>query len=199
MDREEMVRRWAETKLPTTLRSFKVNLKPSQLPWVTPAKSWARRPFSLLLTGKTGRGKTFFASFMLKAAVFYNYRISPEYFKGCDLDAQLLSAMLHSNYGDRSLVNRLKETELLCIDDIGQETIDQKTGRATDRIRRQYQEILDYRLEENLPTLLTSNFDINGLANFFMDVDGIGRMGSRLQLFEQWDFTGEDYRKETIN
>lgn len=194
-ERWEKSQEWFNLWIPETHRNIaRFDPKPSQLPWVDFSKIWARNPYSVILNGIPGVGKTHLMLCMLRLALLWNPKLMAAYYKSTELDARLLAAM-QSDGGDRQFIYRLRSYELLCIDDIGTETKDYKTGRASERIIRQYYDILDHRLDANLPTLLTSNLTIEQLSKHFKDFNDLERIGSRLQMFENWDIKGKDLRE----
>lgn len=109
----------------------------------------------LYLNGNFGCGKTYLLSAMLnelakkgkKVAIIYY----PEFLRS-------LKATFGDNEEYTSLFNKVKKAELLLLDDIGAETV---TEWGRDEVLGT---ILQYRMEENLPTFFTSNLTIEELA-----------------------------------
>ena len=109
----------------------------------------------LYLNGNFGCGKTYLLSAMLnelakkgkKVAIIYY----PEFLRS-----------LKSTFGDNeeytTLFNKIKKAELLLLDDIGAETV---TEWGRDEVLGT---ILQYRMEENLPTFFTSNLTVEELS-----------------------------------
>jgi DNA replication protein DnaC len=150
------------------------------------AKDWAKKPTSIFLCGGYGTGKTYFAFAMVRE-IFRKYPriIWPRYFTSPDLDSKLLKAS-KSDEGDSYLVNNFASQDLLFIDDLGRET-------KSDRLKRQYFEILNYRYVNELPTILTSNFNLDQLGDV-LD----GAIASRLQEWQIIEFNGPDLRKSKL-
>lgn len=147
------------------------------------ARNWAKKPSSVFLLGGYGAGKTHFAFAMLremfrKAPMV----IWPRYFSSPNLDSMLLKAS-KSEDGDEYELKKFGTEDLLFIDDLGRET-------KSDRLRRQYFEILNQRYTQNLPTILTSNFHLDKLAE---TLDGA--IASRIQEWQIIEFNGPDLRK----
>ena len=109
----------------------------------------------LYLNGNFGCGKTYLLSAMLnelakkgkKVAIIYY----PEFLRS-------LKATFGDNEEYTSLFNKVKKAELLLLDDIGAETV---TEWGRDEVLGT---ILQYRMEENLPTFFTSNLTIEELS-----------------------------------
>jgi DNA replication protein DnaC len=147
------------------------------------SKHWALDPCSVFLCGGYGSGKTHFAFAMLREMFRRCPRkIWPRYFTSPELDAKLLRAV-KSDEGDSFALRDLGEQDLLFIDDIGRET-------KSDRLKRQYFEILNYRYTQNLPTILSSNFSLEQLGDV-LD----GAIASRIQTWQIIEFNGPDLRR----
>ena len=148
-------------------------------------KEWAKRPFSLFLYGNKGSGKTRFA-FAIIREMFSAcpYRIWPRYYTSPELDSRLHRAIMDG--GDRDMVENLCHQDLLFIDDFGRET-------ESDRVKRQYFEIINYRYSYELPTILTSNFSLEIISEKLGDV-----VSSRIEEWKHIKFTGKDFRKEEM-
>lgn len=147
------------------------------------AKGWAKNPCSVFLCGDYGTGKTHFAFAMIRE-MFYTCQkpLWPRYYSSPKLDSHLL-ASIKSESGDRYDIEKIASAELLFIDDIGRET-------KSERIKRQYFEILNSRYVNELPTILTSNFSIDELGEV---IDGA--IASRIQEWQIIEFNGVDLRK----
>lgn len=106
----------------------------------------------LFLSGSFGSGKTYLVSALFNelakkdvksAIVFW-----PEFLRN-------LKSSFNSDYGEK--FEKIKKAPLLLIDDIGAENL---TSWARDEVLCP---IVQYRMEEGLPTFFTSNFDIDSL------------------------------------
>lgn len=115
-----------------------------------------KNPKGLYLHGNFGCGKTYLITAMFNelakkkissAIIFW-----PEYLN-------LLKSSFHNQEEFKNHLNRMKTAPLLLIDDIGAENT---TVWERDEILCP---ILQYRMEQELPTFLTSNLDLNGLEH----------------------------------
>lgn len=146
------------------------------------ARQWALNPISVFLVGGYGTGKTQFAFAMIREMFRKNKRIIwPRFFTSPDLDGLLLHAS-KSDEGDRYTLRDMSEQDLLFIDDIGRET-------KSERLKRQYFEIINYRHSHKLPTILTSNYHLDKLSEI---IDG--SIASRMQQWQIIEFNGLDLR-----
>ncbi len=147
------------------------------------AKEWAKKPTSVFLCGGYGTGKTQFAFAMIREMFRKNPSgIWPRYFTSPELDSKLLKAS-KSEDGDEFAIRDAAMHDLLFIDDLGRET-------KSERLRRQYFEILNYRYVNDLPTILTSNLSLEKLGD---TLDG--SIASRIQEWQIIEFNGPDLRK----
>lgn len=148
-------------------------------------REWAKNPVSLFLYGNKGSGKTRYAFAIVREMFRRSSRIIwPRYFTSPELDSRLHDALMTG--GDRELVQNLSREDLLLIDDFGRET-------KSDRIRRQYFEIINYRYSNELPTILTSNYDLDTLGQNLDEV-----ISSRIEEWQHIRFTGPDLRKKEL-
>lgn len=89
------------------------------------------------------------------------------------------------NTTGKNLLARLRSSRLLIIDDIHQE-------KGTDWVREQLFITINHRYEQGLPTIITSNFSIEDIAERYN-----GQIASRLiETCEIIEFTGEDRRQK---
>lgn len=146
------------------------------------AKEWGKKPTSIFLHGTYGSGKTQFAFAMIREMFrSCRYKLWPRYFTSPELDRRLLKA-LKSEEGDEYEIRNIASQDILFIDDIGRET-------KSERLRNQYFEIFNYRYAHKLPTILTSNFDLDDL-NEIID----GSIASRIQEWNILRFKERDLR-----
>lgn len=145
-------------------------------------REWARNPTSIFIYGDKGTGKTRFCFALLREMFRSCPRlIWPRYYTSPDLDSKLHKAIMEG--GDSHMVDMLSEEDLLFIDDFGRET-------KTERVKRQYFEILNNRYANERPTILTSNYNIDEIGGMLSDV-----IASRLEEYLSVRFTGKDLRK----
>lgn len=127
-------------------------------------------PKGLYLHGNFGCGKTYLVSAMLnelakniKSAIIF----WPEYLR-------LLKTSFNDNNEFRSNFEKVKEAPILLIDDIGAENM---TAWARDEILCT---ILQYRMDEKLPTFFTSNLDMASLEKHLsITKDGVSDIKAR--------------------
>lgn len=134
----------------------------------------------LYLTGNFGCGKTYLIAALFnelakkgKKVVIVYY---PEFLR-----------KLKENFNDdfTNTFNKVKKAELLLIDDIGAETT---TNWNRDEILGT---ILQYRMQENLPTFFTSNLSIKELENHLASNDSEGKIKAR-RIIERIKYLTDD-------
>ncbi|HSX38123.1 MAG TPA: ATP-binding protein [Chlamydiales bacterium] len=132
---------------------------------------------SLYLSGVPGCGKTYFSVALLKG--LFEKNEFGLFVKSGDLDLELLRA---AREGDEfSVLRKYAETDVLFIDDFGVE-------RDSDRMIRQWYFIIDSRIENNRPTIISSN---RRKSEASLDP----RIISRLELALELKFPTKDLRK----
>lgn len=147
----------------------------------------------LYLTGNFGCGKTYLVSAMLNELAKHDKKIAIVYYP------EFLRS-LKSSFGDdgeyNSKFNYIKKVELLLLDDIGAETT---TAWSRDEVLGN---ILQYRMQEHLPTFFTSNFTYEQLEEHFSGkVQGDEKVKARRimerikQLSEYMEMISENRRK----
>ena len=94
----------------------------------------------------------------------------------------------------KALVDELKLSEVLILDDIGAE---QSTAWVRDEI---LQVILQYRMQENLPTFFTSNFNFEDLEKHFAKgKNGNDETWEARRVMERIRYLAEETRLEGVN
>ncbi len=146
----------------------------------------------LYLYGSFGSGKTYLISALfnelakqqIKSAIIF----WPEYL------VELKSSFNHDDYQDK--INKLKKVPLLLLDDIGAETT---TSWSRDEVLCP---IVQYRMQEKLPTFFTSNLDIESLEqNLSITKQGVDEIKARRiierinQLTDKMELVSKNYRK----
>ena len=156
-------------------------------------KDYEKNPHSkgLYLSGSFGSGKTYLISAMfnelakksIKSAIIF----WPEFL------VYLKSLFGKEEY--QEILNKIKKVPLLLIDDIGAETT---TSWSRDEI---LSPILQYRMQESLPTFFTSNLSIDLLEKHLANSkDGIEEVKAKRiierinQLTEKQDLISKNYR-----
>jgi DNA replication protein DnaC len=146
------------------------------------ARSWGKSPESVILLGPVGRGKTQFAFAMLRE-MFRRCprRLWPRFYTSPELDSILLEAV-KADEGDKYKIGQIGTEDVLFIDDFGRET-------RSDRIFRQYFELLNMRYTNMKPTIISSNLTLDEIGRSMGDA-----IASRFQEWQIIEFTGPDLR-----
>lgn len=147
------------------------------------AINWIKEPAeTLYLSGPPGCGKTYASIAILKELIQqqkYHWLI---YIRSDDLDNELLKSIEQKN--EREVIEKYSEVPILFIDDLG-------TERPSERVLKQYLNIIDSRVSNYMPTVYTSNLAIHEIAKTLGD-----RIASRLQSASEIIFPKKDYRKQ---
>jgi len=144
-------------------------------------ESFLKNPFSLMLYGNAGRGKTYatlaIIRALLKTRSFYDVRFQ----KAKTIDDTILEK---SRNGENSsdYIRGLYNSNFLFIDDFG-------VDRANDRTSRDMYEIIDHRWANELPTIISTNLKPKEIGAFYGN-----RIESRLKEFKKLYFSGNDLR-----
>jgi len=145
---------------------------------------------SLYMFGNPGCGKTYFATALLRHLIEAGHR-EIIFLKSDQIEKNLLDASLGHFFNDqgykiyeKDLIDKYSETPILFIDDLG-------TERDTDRVRQQYGVIIDRRVSDQLPSVYTSNLNLEKIGKTLGD-----RIASRLQISYQLQFKDQDLRKK---
>jgi DNA replication protein DnaC len=122
---------------------------------------------SLFLTGNTGTGKTHLGVALMNR--WYACRFNGHRLRGIALFLPALEffAALKNTFGDSStsedsVLTRYSSTEFLLIDDVGAEKI-------SDWSRQAFFTLIDRRYRNKLQTIITSNLDLNQVAEMIDD------------------------------
>jgi DNA replication protein DnaC len=142
---------------------------------------WCERPHSLLIYGLPGRGKTHFTYCLVREAV-RRFGISHiRWTKSKMIDDKILQA-LHQ-YGDSShIIQQYCDAAILFMDDFG-------VDRASERVERDYYELIDARWENMSPTVITTN-----LTPELLEEKYGSRIFSRFKDYKWIRFDGLDLR-----
>lgn len=148
------------------------------------AKSWGEKPESVVLLGPVGRGKTQFAFAMIRE-MFRRcpQPLWPRFYTSPELDSLLLEA-LKGDGGDKYRIGQVGGEDLLFIDDFGRET-------KSERIFRQYFEIINMRYTNQKPTIISTNLTFEEIGRLMGDA-----IASRFQEWMIIEFSGKDLRIE---
>lgn len=144
------------------------------------------KPPGLYIHGPRGTGKTLLASILANALMR-------------DGKAVLFESVpdflneIRQSYNDKTteaVTEAARTVEYLFLDDIGAE-------RTNDWVEEQLFSLLNHRMNERLPTIITSNYDVPDLADKLSPDDGEGglRIASRISgMCEVVEIGGEDWR-----
>ncbi len=148
-------------------------------------REWAKDPYSLFIYGNVGSGKTRYAFALIREMFKRCPRVIwPRYYTSPGIDSMLHEAIMSG--GDKYILDNLKKEDLLFVDDFGRETI-------SDRTKRQFFEIIDYRFSQELPTIITSNLSLDEISH-----RGWEAIASRMSEWQEIKFSGRDLRKQPI-
>ena len=100
----------------------------------------------LLLFGPVGTGKSFFAACIANALID----------KGIPVMMTSFPKLAAAYYDDKNVINRIKNYELLVIDDLGVE-------RQSEYMREIVFNVVDSRYRSDLPTIITTNLDLKDI------------------------------------
>lgn len=145
----------------------------------------------LYLSGNFGCGKTYLVAAMLnelaKKGIKSGIIFWPDFLRN-------LKSKFSSDYEEQ--IDKIKKLPILCIDDIGAETT---TTWSRDEVLCP---IVQYRMQEHLPTFFTSNLDYKTLEQHFsVTKDGVEKVKARriieriIQLTDSVEMISENLRK----
>ena len=118
-----------------------------------------QRDKGLYICGGFGVGKTYFASALANSLVANG---SSVVFVKCNsFVTDMYTLLMNDSYAFDRLLNKIKNADYLILDDIGTENV---TAFSRDRL---LYNILDYRMENNMCTIFTSNYDYKNLKAHF--------------------------------
>jgi chromosomal replication initiation ATPase DnaA len=141
---------------------------------------WFAKPGQgLFIVGPTGRGKTHLAAAIVRTLVMLQYEA---FFLRCaDLYADLRETY-QTDTSERAVYARYSKYRYLVLDDIG-------AGGLSDFQRYSVTEFLDQRINRRAPTIVTSNWGLEQIAEKMDE-----RIASRISSFACLELTGEDRR-----
>ena len=137
---------------------------------------------SFLFYGPTGTGKTFFSNCVAKAVLDRGYSVL--YYSSVSLFekfSEVLSS--HDNEAQAELTERLLQSELLIIDDLGTELLNNYTSGK-------FFQIVNERAIHHMSTVISTNLDLTTLKERYSE-----RVASRiLSSYEPVRLSGDDIR-----
>lgn len=146
------------------------------------AETFVLSPFSMLLTGDAGRGKTYYMLALIRGLLENNWtRSSIRFIRAFDLDEKVEEEVKRSGTANY-FVGGLADQKFLFIDDFGVE-------KSKDRAERNYYQLLDQRLNNLMPTIISTNLKEEEILAVYGT-----RIDSRLKMCRKLVFTGEDLR-----
>jgi DNA replication protein DnaC len=122
---------------------------------------------SVLLHGITGTGKTRTAWAMFNKAWLHYYPKHSNFLTMRKLEQEIERGFANQNHGD--VIERLTSCAVLVVDDLGKE-------RLTQRMESDLFSIIDERTSNKRPTIITTNYNGNGLSDRFSN----GETGSAI-------------------
>jgi DNA replication protein DnaC len=132
---------------------------------------------SLVLKGDTRKGKTRAIYEIAK-----NWADLFPFIETAERLARMLgSALYKSAKSHEALIRRICDERLVCIDDLGKESV-------TPRTQADLFEIINYRLEQTLPTIISTNYDGEGLMRRFTDQEMSRPLIARIREFKVIEF-----------
>lgn len=145
------------------------------------------KPLGLLITGLTGRGKTYAACAVMRA-------VSDSMSVGLATDAEMVrdaKAAIGGRVTEAAVVERYCAPSLLVIDDLGKAAY---TRWASQLVF----EVIDRRMRRKRPTVITTQYDARGIVTR-LTVDGDSATGesviSRMRQFRSVSLGGADRRR----
>jgi len=133
---------------------------------------------SLVLKGSTRRGKTRAMYEICKK----HANLFPVVFTAERLARMLGGCLSESASKHEKALQGICRAKLVCIDDLGKESV-------TPRTQADLFEIINYRIEHKLPTIITTNFDSKGLDERFKDKDLSAPLIARIGEFKVIQFS----------
>jgi len=153
---------------------------------IHPEKIFLLEPFlneprSMILFGGVGRGKTYASIALIKELAKNHSMREIRYINSHEIDEKSLEL---SNDGRELNIffSNLSKVKILFIDDFGM-------NRITERTIRDMYKIIDYRWSHELVTVVSTNMKPTQIKEVYGE-----RISSRMNLFQEIYFSGEDLR-----
>jgi DNA replication protein DnaC len=166
------------SRLPVRYRTASLNDFSSQIQEAVHF-ALARKTDGLLITGPVGTGKTHLAAAIVRHLVRLG---NDAIFRRCAKFYSDLRNAYQENASEESILVPIASAAFVVMDDLG-------AGSLSDHERRSTLELLDRRLNENLPTIVTTNWTLSKISECMDD-----RIASRLAGFSAIELTGTDLR-----
>jgi DNA replication protein DnaC len=117
--------------------------------------------YGLLMGGPNGTGKSYYSSFILLNAIYEGR--TAYYTTVLELDNNIKKGF--NNYYIKERLDYYLTSDFLCLDEMGKETF--KSVYEPTYLKTQMERILKYRFDNNMPTLLATNFSITALNKLY--------------------------------
>lgn len=152
--------------------------------YIDNAAAYVDAGFGLILHGLVGNGKTLLSSLVFKALLAQGH---DGYFTTFSEMIETYTAGWYDAEERAWFHRRVKNTAVLVLDDIGREF---KAGGARTLPESTFDEVLRHRIAAALPTIITTNYDMNKLGEAYG--------GNVLSLLKErsstYEFAGQDFR-----
>jgi Cdc6-like AAA superfamily ATPase len=146
--------------------------------------AWASHPSDgLFVTGPTGTGKTHLGAALVRA--WFESGKRAMFQRSADLYLGIRQTY-HTELGEQTLLTVYSSTPLLVLDDFA-------SGSLSDHERRVALEVLDRRMNDLKPTVVTSNWPIQQISDRMDE-----RIGSRLSAFRVIVLKSDDRRQVRV-
>lgn len=175
---ECLIPRRINSRLPVIFRDAKISDFSRQLQ--RDVSDWILNPkFGLLITGKTGRGKSYLAAAIVRLAIQMHF---DAIFLECDDLYLELRESYHSELSEDSVLLKYLKVKFLILDDLG-------AGSLSDYERRMTLRLINKRCTALMPTVVTTNWSALEIGAKMDE-----RISSRLALCTAIELTGKDKR-----
>lgn len=144
--------------------------------------SWLADPGDgMFFYGATGTGKTYMAAAIFRQQMESRKKV--KFARMADFYLKVRDAYRDSDLSEDAVISEFSGSRLLIMDDLG-------AGSLSDHERRLALELVDRRLNAELPTIVTSNWSLPEISSKMDE-----RLASRLGSYKQIKFSGEDRRR----
>ena len=143
----------------------------------------------LFIFGKTGTGKTLYASALLlkvikKHKLEDHSTITGRYVGGSEFFQEIRDTLDNPGFSSSDVLRKYEEVDVLILDEIG-------TEKPSDWVLQMLYLLINYRYEYLKPTIIVSNFGLKQLRKQLQD----DRIPSRIEgMCKSKSFEGRDYR-----
>jgi DNA replication protein DnaC len=147
---------------------------------------------SIYLWSKYGLGKTHFLLWLSKKYCYQGYNVFYAMFSDISRELKKEIGLRQAGIFNKSIDTKMRECDMLCIDDLGNEQMTAFTHEALVGV-------INYRYQYKLPTFVTSNYNPKELYNIYKNEIGevkAGQLITRIQTFGVLELKAEDYRKK---